>query len=551
LTSLTLFQSFQFYSKFPYLFYELYANIPLEHYDQLALSQYLYLDHVLMVDRLMDGAVLLEPQIAYWVNSIYQKIILVLNRLFPTDSPFWAYFEKCRYENVQALIVERVQHTYRVAKYGEKGKIFIFSGKSAMAKAGVAALAYLSQQDISEAITLSCEAYHVGLQLMDNLQDWRSDYRDHLYTPLLTQVLLDHNLANGAEDVSRTDVNTIGTLIYKQGYALETLREAMDYFRMGLYLVRDIQCPAWQNEILRMIQGCEEYSAALKEKLNQLPKKRKQETTPFPQTKKKSPRFLASAVPVTITPLLENLPSSWAESFWRATGVIADPSCDGGKGENTITGESDAHFIQAAHEVLEHCMKFVPPSAMLRIYLCDMVQVPPSISFQYEQDWQIVLNRAAFTNSHAGMLQIYKEYLAYEYGRVARLSRMGESRTLLDEMCVKGFGLFISAKISSSLGRSNLLPQKLNWFERNKQYLWQEIQPYLGLPLPVDLGSFLNFDGLEFLLSYDLVNSYCIRMGDEALARGVQASAEDILNKSTAMAVANRIAGATNTRFDL
>jgi len=149
------------------------------------------------------------------------------------------------------------------------------------------------------------------------------------------------------------------------------------------------------------------------------------------------------------------------------------------------------------------------------------------------------------------MLQIYKEYLAYEYGRVARLSRMGESRTLLDEMCVKGFGLFISAKISSSLGRSNLLPQKLNWFERNKQYLWQEIQPYLGLPLPVDLGSFLNFDGLEFLLSYDLVNSYCIRMGDEALARGVQASAEDILNKSTAMAVANRIAGATNTRFDL
>jgi len=31
-----------FYSKFPYLFYELYANIPLEHYDQLALSQYLY-----------------------------------------------------------------------------------------------------------------------------------------------------------------------------------------------------------------------------------------------------------------------------------------------------------------------------------------------------------------------------------------------------------------------------------------------------------------------------------------------------------------------------
>jgi hypothetical protein len=114
-----------FYLKFPYLFYELYSQVPLKQYDQLAISQYLYLSQVLMFDHLMDGKLLLEPQIAFWTNSAYQRIVSILGNLFPADSPFWVYFEKCRVENVQALTLERVRHTYLVsdALRGEECRI--------------------------------------------------------------------------------------------------------------------------------------------------------------------------------------------------------------------------------------------------------------------------------------------------------------------------------------------------------------------------------------------------------------------------------------------
>jgi len=112
-----------------------------------------------MFDHMMDGKLLLEPQIVYWANSTYQKIISILNELFPLDSPFWIYFEKCRIENVQALTLERIQHTYRVTEYSDQDKVLIFSGKSAMAKAGLAALAYLSQQDVSDELALSAKPF--------------------------------------------------------------------------------------------------------------------------------------------------------------------------------------------------------------------------------------------------------------------------------------------------------------------------------------------------------------------------------------------------------
>jgi len=110
---------------------------------------------------------------------------------------------------------------------------------------------------------------------MDNLQDWRSDYRDHLYTPLLTHVLLDHQLADDVESAQRADVNTVGSFIYGQGYALATLKDATDYFKLAQYVAKDIKCPAWQNEILGMIQGCEQYSVTLEQKLLDMQEKRK------------------------------------------------------------------------------------------------------------------------------------------------------------------------------------------------------------------------------------------------------------------------------------
>ncbi len=538
-----------FYARFPYLFYELYPQIPLEQYDQLALSQQLYLNYAKMSDRLMDGKLLLEPQIVYWTNSIYQKIILILSRLFPADSLFWVYFEKCHIENTQTSILERTKHTYRVSEYSDQEKVLIFSGKSGMAKAGLAALAYLSWQDVSDEIVLSCEAFHIGVQIMDDQNDWRSDYRDHVYTPLLTRVLFDHQLADKAESVQRPYVNLIGSLIYGGGYIQTELENAVDYFNLALYAIKNVRCMAWQREILGMIARCKQNQALLDQKLRQMKEKRNLQTTMARAQAETKPAL--QNLSVFSVSSSQQLPEAWVEAFCRSAGLTVSLFREGSHPMDDSTDDRESIWVESAHEVLERCESFVPPPSGLQLCLCNVKKASISFCFEYEHRWQIVLNLAALSGEQSDPLQLYQEHLIYQYGQMSRLRHTQTPQSLLDEMCVKGCGLVFVAKALPLLEQPSLLPKELRWFERNKQYLWQEVQPYLASPLHLNLAIDMEFDNLEALLSYDLIASFCERMGDEALARCVQSSVEDILNKSTVLSIANRIASAADVQFDL
>lgn len=524
-----------FYARFPYLFYELYPSIPLAQYDQLALSQYLYLAHVLMLDRLMDGKVLLEPQIAFWANSAYQKILSILHGLFAPTASFWAYFEQCRVENTQALILERVNHTYRIQPYTAQEKVLLFSGKSAMAKAGLVALAALAGQDLPDAVLLSCEAFHVGLQLMDNLQDWRSDYRDHLYTPLLTQVLLDHGLAEQAENTPRADVNQIGSMLYGKNYALTTLHEALSYFQVALYAVKDTPCPAWQNEILTAIQGCQNYLQALEQKLGQI---RQKATQPVHAT----PSTIAPKPEISILAPGASAPNpGWQEALCQAAGL------SGAKAdfEPFLLGSAD-YCIVAIEDTLRSCQEIGRLSLLPKIALCCSGRLPASICFKYQETWQIVINFSRFDAILDKQAQGCREQTAYQYGRMLRLEQTNAPLTYLDQMCVHGLGQMVLSTLNPG---ANLFSANMRWFERNKHYLWQEVLPYLGLSASANLPP--ELETMTPLLGYDLVFSYCERMGEDALRRCAFASVEDILNKSTVLAVANRISGGETVRFDL
>ncbi|MGC1376222.1 MAG: hypothetical protein WA821_08370, partial [Anaerolineales bacterium] len=453
---------------------------------------------------------------------------------------------KCRIENTQAFILERIKHTYCVSEYSDQEKILIFSGKSGVAKAGLAALAYLGGQDVSDETAFSCEAYHVGIQLIDDQVDWRSDYRDHAYTPFLTRVLFDHQMADDAESVQRPDVNVIGTLIYEGGYARAALENAIDYFNLALYAIKDVRCPAWQSEILGVIAKCGKNRALLDQKLRQMKEKRALQA-PAVRTQVKTEPALQD-ISVFSASSSTQLSNAWVEAFCRSANLATETFHEGNQPVSALTGEQSL-WVESAHELLKRCGNFAPPPSGLQLCLCNIRKAPISFCFEYEQSWQIVLNLAALSGEQSDRLQLYREHLAYQYGRMSRLRHVPTPQSLLDEMCVKGCGLVFVARVLPSWEQSSLLPKELHWFERNKHYLWQEVQPYLASPLPFDFA--MKFDNLEALLSYDLIASFCERMGDEALARCVQSNVEDILNKSTALSIANRIAGAADVKFDL
>lgn len=584
-----------FYLRFPYLFYELFSDVKLEQYDVLALSQILYLNYMLLVDRLMDGKLSLEPGIAFWFASLHEKVIALLAALFPQDSPFWQYFERCRRENAEALMLERIKHSYRVSPYSEEETIAILAGKSAMAKAGIAALAFLTRRDIPEDLIASCEAFHVGFQFVDNLQDWRNDYRDHLYSPLLTKVLLDHQLADQAEGSNRLDVNIVGSLIYTHSYAQETLEQAADYYRLALNYVREANCPAWQNAIQLMLQRCQEFGQDIEAKLQRIRQKRQPRESPAafeqPSVRPETAlqvfplyQILTSASDSPLHKLAAYLEQSdeVIVDFWRATGSFiqaAQNNLQRYTHESPILMPPQDQLLKVCQDTLARCCQWAAPVQPLSLYLLLGGSGVTSAIFQHRGEWVIgiALDRLIYppTNDQISngpppiekFTRFIQKKIAYEYGRRLRRSNTQPACRLLDQLCLEGLALAFACEVCPTIPweeHAELPASTLAWFERNKHYLWQEAQGFLASDSPEVIRFYLCgqsslckdeetplMPALGRLLGYDVIANYRQLIGQQAWAQLMRVPAVEILNQGGAMAIAERISGRGGVRLDL
>ncbi len=562
-----------FYLTFPYLFYEHFPSIPLAYYEPLALSNALYLDFVLLTDRLMDGKVKWEPSVAFWVTSAYQEICLLLSELFARPSPFWDDFTTYRRERVEALQIERLAHLYRIAPYTEEEKVAVAAGKSAMAKATIAALAQLAERPAPETLLASCEAYHVGLQLLDNVQDWRSDYRDHLYTPLLTQVILDNELADEVESADRPDVNLIGTLIYMQGYYQKLLSEAQDYFRLALYYVQEAACPAWQHAVETMLQHCREAEAAKRKQLARIREKQMQPKAPSTSKANSSP----SAPPLTYAyvPLYQELADgedkyrtkhrALLTAFRRALDRSGDEATNIDAGKVAAGWRHDAADL--CDTLLRRCHEKAPYARAFSLYLLVADGHESVVTFHHDDRWTLAIDLAAAPplESGEGNRQTLRNFLSYRitygYGRMLRESHLGPT-CILDRLCLEGVGLAFAAALHPDVSWEELAevpPGTQRWFEHNKHYLWQEIEPFLGSPVkfhdifrpPNATEEARSYRYLMRCLGYDMVKRYLRRSGQTSWLKLAQTPALEILNKGAAMAIAAQISGQKNVRFDV
>jgi hypothetical protein len=562
-----------FYLTFPYLFYEQFPRVPVTHYDSLALSNALYLDFVLLTDRLMDGKVRWEPSVAFWVTSAYQEVSLILSQLFARDSSFWDDFDAHRRERIEALQIERLAHLHRIVPYTEEEKIAIAAGKSAMAKATIAALAYLAEQVAPTALLASCEAYHVGLQLLDNLQDWRSDYRDHLYTPLLTQVILDNGLENDVESAERPNVNLIGTLIYTHGYYQRLLTEAQDYFKLALYYVQEATCPAWQHAVETMLQHCREAETAKRKQLARIREKQRQpkatsaSRAPSPST---PPPLTYDYVPIYQAfddgeDGYRTKHRALLTAFHQATGGRGDKAAN----TNAIKVLSE-HLHDAADlcdGILRRCHEQAPYPETFSLYLLVADGDESVATLHHDDRCTIAINLAAapLLESTKGNRQTLRNFLSfritYGYGRMLRGSHHAPTR-VLDRLCLEGMGLAFAVALHPDApweALAEVPPGTQRWFEHNKHYLWQEIEPFLSSTVePSQLFRASNsakkthvYRQMVRTLGYDMVQCYLRRSGQTSWPKLAKTPALEILNKGAAMTVASQISGQKNVRFDV
>ena len=203
---------------FPLLFYPAFPDISLAQLRSLSLCGSYLFDYVLSLDSLLDQSALNDARTLFLSLDLQREALSVLYSYFPPGSSFWDYFDRYHTHFVQAILCEREQHHCLITPYTEEELSFIYSGKPAVAKIGIAALALLGQrEDLIEPLTASHDAFQTAYQLLDDLQDWQTDYQHQIYSYPLTVAILKAGWKQRVESSKRPLSSEIQALLEESG----------------------------------------------------------------------------------------------------------------------------------------------------------------------------------------------------------------------------------------------------------------------------------------------------------------------------------------------
>jgi hypothetical protein len=238
-----------FYS-YPLLFYSLFPGVSLSQLRALSMSGSFLFDHVLCLDVRLDRLSPPSAGAALLNQALYHEAITRLHALFPSTSAFWGHFDRYYEHFAQAVLFEESLHRSLVHSYEEQDLEMIYSGKAAMAKACLAALAVLDGNEAALApLEASHDAFYVGFQLADDLADWQLDYARRHYSYPLTRAFLSAGWERRVESANPPAVAEVGDLLTDSGAVEEARTLALDYFDRAERTLDRMPAGSWQAAI--------------------------------------------------------------------------------------------------------------------------------------------------------------------------------------------------------------------------------------------------------------------------------------------------------------
>ncbi len=345
----------QFYVFYPLLFFPLFPGVPAQSVRKITLAGNLYFRYLISLDACIDAEQ--EPKCLLTAHVLHEAALDILHELFEARSCFWKYFYTYGREFLTALARESECHRNPAAVPTVSDMQIIARGKSAYAKAATAALAALaSREELLETLSASQDAFHIGLQLYDDVVDWNKDYTDGRYSYLLTTVLHMH----GERDSSkRPAVDLMGRMVYFSKAAESHLEMSRDYLQRAFNLVKGLECPEWIRIIAYRIQVVEELRKDLQKirerEQERVTRSRSSARVPTPQ----SDTSLGDRMERVIRFLVANQESN---------GYFSDFFTSAGESTNWVTGyvghalQATTSGMQAALGAKEALLRFRSPS---------------------------------------------------------------------------------------------------------------------------------------------------------------------------------------------
>ena len=259
------------YHYYPFFFIDELPQISVEKVRQVALAGYIYTQHLFRLDALIDRDIgehdPARCKTFLQAALLHEKSLNILHSLFAPDSPFWHYLDIYHKEFSRAVFLEGAKHVGRISPYPDEERQQIARGKSAMAKVSVAALAILAQDEAKIApLTTSQDWAAEGLQLYDDVNDWKRDYRKKSYSYPLTRIITEGGFESKMVDGTPPDAKTIGQVLYYSGFAQNLLEHVENCYQEALCSIDGLNCPNWVAYVEQLWGKCRK----LKDDLNQI-----------------------------------------------------------------------------------------------------------------------------------------------------------------------------------------------------------------------------------------------------------------------------------------
>lgn len=239
------------YYTYPLLFYSAFPDVSLAQLRTLSLCGSYMFDYMLTLDQQLDNNGSGDATTLFLGGLLHQEALMLLSTLLPPSTPYWRHFDNYIEQFVQATLRERLNHHGLCNPYADEELENVYAGKAAVGKASIAALAFLGdRRDLIAPMAASHDHFHVAYQLLDDLQDWRDDYRRRQYSYPLAWALGHAGWVSRAESSAPPPAEDVGRLLMESGAVEHTRARSLAYLDRARSALRvDMPDGSWAAAI--------------------------------------------------------------------------------------------------------------------------------------------------------------------------------------------------------------------------------------------------------------------------------------------------------------
>ncbi len=233
-------------------FLEIFDSLSKDFLVELTEASNYYFFSVLATDKLVDEENFFDPEFLLMAIALREDSLHKMYNLIEPSNLYWSHFKKYYHQYVLSVSNELNNHRKKITPIETNQMEQWYSGNSALAKALPIAMAYKSD-NIKYLIQIenSIDHFYIGMNLFDDVNDWKLDWENGNFSFLITQTIINSEL-----DIASLTSENLGKYIFFNGEAINCLELSIYHYEKALKEFDYINCQGWKSNIKLNLNKC-------------------------------------------------------------------------------------------------------------------------------------------------------------------------------------------------------------------------------------------------------------------------------------------------------